>query len=54
MLKIYLGKGIENYALPILLTVICAIVICNIFYISVTGKMQEYGRLKMLGQRRSR
>ncbi len=30
-------------------TVICAIVIYNIFYISVMGKMREYGRLKVLG-----
>ena len=33
----------------VLIAVICAIVIYNIFYISVMGKMREYGRLKVLG-----
>ena len=49
MLDLYLGNGMEIYALSILIAVICAIVIYNIFYISVIGKMREYGRLKVLG-----
>ena len=49
MLDLYLGSGMEIYALSILIAVICAIVIYNIFYISVMGKMREYGRLKVLG-----
>ena len=49
MLELYLGNGMESYALSILIAVICAIVIYNIFYISVMGKMREYGRLKVLG-----
>ena len=49
MLDLYLGNGMEIYALSILIAVICAIVIYNIFYISVMGKMREYGRLKVLG-----
>ena len=49
MVDLYLGNGMEIYALSILIAVICAIVIYNIFYISVMGKMREYGRLKVLG-----
>ena len=49
MVDIYLGNGIEIYVLSVLIAVICAIVIYNIFYISVMGKMREYGRLKVLG-----
>ncbi len=49
MLDLYLGSGMEIYALSILIAAICAIVIYNIFYISVMGKMREYGRLKVLG-----
>ncbi len=49
MLNLYLGNGIEVYAVALLIAVICAIVIYNIFYISVIGKMREYGRLKVLG-----
>ncbi len=49
MVDFYLGSGMQMYALSVLIAVICAIVIYNIFYISVTGKMQEYGRLKVLG-----
>ncbi len=47
--ELALGSGIEIYALAILIALICAIVIYNIFYISVMGKMREYGRLKVLG-----
>lgn len=47
--ELALGSGIEIYALAILLALICAIVIYNIFYISVMGKMREYGQLKVLG-----
>ena len=49
MMDLYLGSGMEIYALSVLIAVICAIVIYNIFYISVMGKMREYGRLKVLG-----
>ena len=47
--ELALGSGIEIYALALLIALICAIVIYNIFYISVMGKMREYGRLKVLG-----
>ena len=49
MVDLYLGSGMETYLLSVLIAVICAIVIYNIFYISVMGKMREYGRLKVLG-----
>ncbi len=49
MVDLYLGNGMEIYVLSVLIAVICAIVIYNIFYISVMGKMREYGRLKVLG-----
>ncbi len=49
MVDIYLGNGMEVYAAALLIAVVCAIVIYNIFYISVMGKMREYGRLKVLG-----
>lgn len=49
MSEIYLGNGMEIYALAVLIAIICAIVIYNIFYISVMGKLREYGRLKVLG-----
>ena len=49
MVDLYLGNGMEIYVLSVLIAVICAIVIYNIFYISVVGKMREYGRLKVLG-----
>lgn len=47
--ELTLGSGVEIYALALLIALICAIVIYNIFYISVMGKMREYGRLKVLG-----
>ncbi len=47
--ELALGSGVEIYALALLIALICAIVIYNIFYISVMGKMREYGRLKVLG-----
>lgn len=49
MIEIYLGSDMELYVLAVLITLVCAIVIYNIFYISVIGKLQEYGRLKVLG-----
>lgn len=49
MTELYLGNGIEIYVLSVLIAVVCAIVIYNIFYISVMGKMREYGRLRVLG-----
>ena len=36
MSEIYLGNGMEIYALAVLIAIICAIVIYNIFYISLT------------------
>ena len=49
MVDLYLGDGMEVYVAALLIAVVCAIVIYNIFYISVMGKMREYGRLKVLG-----
>ncbi|MEY8233165.1 FtsX-like permease family protein [Oscillospiraceae bacterium 50-16] len=49
MVDLYLGNGMEIYAAALLIAVVCAIVVYNIFYISVMGKMREYGRLKVLG-----
>ena len=49
MVDLYLGYGMEVYVAALLIAVVCAIVIYNIFYISVMGKMREYGRLKVLG-----
>ena len=49
MVDLYLGNGMEVYAAALLIAVVCAIVIYNIFYISVMSKMREYGRLKVLG-----
>lgn len=49
MAELYLGNGMEIYILAALIAVVCAIVIYNIFYISVMEKMREYGRLKVLG-----
>ena len=49
MVDLYLGSGMEVYAAAVLIAVVCAIVIYNIFYISVMGKTREYGRLKVLG-----
>ena len=49
MVDLYLGNGMEVYAAAALIAVVCAIVIYNIFYISVMGKLREYGRLKVLG-----
>ncbi len=41
MVDLYLGNGMEVYAAALLIAVVCAIVIYNIFYISVMGKMRE-------------
>ena len=49
MVDLYLGNGVEIYVMAVLIAMVCAIVIYNIFYISVMGKMREYGRLKVLG-----
>ena len=43
MMDLYLGSGMEIYALSVLIAVICAIVIYNIFYISVMGKCGNTG-----------
>ena len=44
-------SGSEQYLLPIafLILLACSLVIYSIFYISVAGKLREYGRLKVLG-----
>ena len=44
-------SGVMKYYIPvaILLLVACAVVIYSIFFISVKGKMREYGRLKVIG-----
>lgn len=44
-------SGVMKYYIPvaILLLVTCAVVIYSIFFISVKGKMREYGRLKVIG-----
>lgn len=49
MAELYLGSNMEAYLLSAVIALICAVVIYNIFYISVMGKMREYGRLKVLG-----
>lgn len=49
MVELYLGNDMEIYLLAVFIALICAIVIYNIFYISVMGKLREYGRLKVLG-----
>lgn len=42
--------NVKYYALIVLLFLIaCAVVIYSIFFISVKGKMREYGRLKVIG-----
>ena len=46
---IYLGSDIPVYGVALLIAVVCAVVIYNIFYISVMGKLREYGRLKVIG-----
>ncbi len=48
-MELYLGSDVEAYLLSAVIALICAVVIYNIFYISVMGKMREYGRLKVLG-----
>lgn len=44
-------SGVMKYYIPvaILLLIACAVVIYSIFFISVKGKMREYGRLKVIG-----
>ena len=49
MVDLYLGNGMEVYVAAALIAIVCAIVIYSIFYISVMGKLREYGRLKVLG-----
>ncbi len=46
---IYLGSDMPVYGVALLIAVVCAVVIYNIFYISVMGKLREYGRLKVIG-----
>lgn len=45
----YMGSDMPVYAVAVLIAVACAAVIYNIFYISVMGKLREYGRLKVIG-----
>lgn len=47
--EMYLGSDGYVYGVAVLIAVVCAVVIYNIFYISVMGKLREYGRLKVLG-----
>ncbi len=44
-------SGTVKYYIPValLLLVACAVVIYSIFFISVRGKMREYGRMKVIG-----
>ncbi len=49
MAELYLGSSLPVYGVALLVAVVCAVVIFNIFYISVMGKLREYGRLKVLG-----
>lgn len=44
-------SGTMKYYIPValLLLVACAVVIYSIFFISVRGKMREYGRMKVIG-----
>lgn len=47
--ELYLSNGQYVYVVAFLIAVVCAVVIYNIFYISVMGKLREYGRLKVIG-----
>lgn len=47
--NLYMGSDIPIYAAAVLIAIACAAVIYNIFYISVMGKLREYGRLKVIG-----
>lgn len=49
MADLYLGTDYSVYAAALFIAIACSIVIYNIFYISVMGKMREYGRLKVIG-----
>lgn len=46
---IYLGSDLSVYGVALLMAIVCAVVIYNIFYISVMSKLREYGRLKVIG-----
>ncbi|MDE7207400.1 MAG: FtsX-like permease family protein, partial [Lachnospiraceae bacterium] len=37
------------YGIALLIALVCSVVVYNIFYISVMGKLREYGRLKVIG-----
>ena len=43
------GSTRYYYPVALLILVACALVIYSIFYISVKGKLREYGRLKVIG-----
>lgn len=45
----YMGSDMPVYAVAVLIAIACSAVIYNIFYISVMGKLREYGRLKVIG-----
>ena len=49
MTELYLGSDQPVYGVALLVALVCAVVIYNIFYISVMGKLREYGRLKVIG-----
>ncbi len=46
---LYLGSDTAIYVVALFVTIACALVIYNIFYISVMSKRKEYGRLKVIG-----
>ncbi|MDE6363388.1 MAG: ABC transporter permease [Lachnospiraceae bacterium] len=49
MTELYLSSDLPVYGVALLIAIVCAVVIYNIFYISVMGKLREYGRLKVIG-----
>lgn len=49
MSSLYLGSDMPIYVVAVLIAIACAAVVYNIFYISVMGKLREYGRLKVIG-----
>ena len=46
---IYLGSDMPVYGVALLIAVVCAVVIYNIFYINVTADIRYYGLLKTIG-----
>lgn len=46
------GNMLLTAAISVLILIACAAVIYSLFYISVTGKVKEYGRLRVIGMTR--